>query len=154
MDLHREWPTLERQQLLSDMIVLEDFISADEEAAICAEVDPYMQRLRYEFDHWDDVSGMLACLLGLGSISGVKFINIDSAFQAIHGFRETERKHWYPDNKAVLERVAQTAFNGEIMPYIHVLDLAEGGLIKAHVDSSRVRKNGPNAHRNICMSYL
>lgn len=58
--------------------------------------------------------------------------------QAIHGFRETERQHWYPHNKAVLDRVAQIAFAGSIMPYIHVLDLAENGVIKAHVDSSRV----------------
>lgn len=113
MDMHRSWPDAERAQLLRDMLVLDDFLSAAEEEALFAEVDPYMQRLRYEFDHWDD---------------------------AIHGFRETERQRWYPDNKAVLQRVADAAFSGNVMPYIHVLDLAESGLIKAHVDSSRVRR--------------
>lgn len=58
--------------------------------------------------------------------------------QAIHGFRETERKHWYPHNREVLERVRQVGFDGEIMPYIHILDLAPQGLIKPHVDSTRV----------------
>lgn len=37
------------------MIVNEDFISEEEEKSILAEVNPYMKRLRYEFDHWDNV---------------------------------------------------------------------------------------------------
>lgn len=53
--MQRQWPPAEQKHLLRDMLVLDDFVSADEEAAICAEVDPYMKRLRYEFDHWDDV---------------------------------------------------------------------------------------------------
>lgn len=57
--------------------------------------------------------------------------------QAIHGFRETERKQWYPDNRAVIERIREIAFKGEIQPYIHVLDLAKDGVIKPHVDSVR-----------------
>lgn len=61
-------------------------------------------------------------------------------FQAIHGFRETERKHWYPHNRAVLDRVSQVGFDGEIMPFIHILDLAPQGVIKPHVDSTRVIK--------------
>lgn len=60
------------------------------------------------------------------------------SFQAIHGYRETERRNWYPHNKAVIQRVGDIAFNGQIMPFIHVLDLAEGGVIKPHVDSTRV----------------
>lgn len=112
MELHRRWPAADRDAILADMLVVDDFLSAAEESALFDEVDPYMQRLRYEFDHWDD---------------------------AIHGFRETERQHWYPANKAVLGRVAERAFAGAVMPYIHVLDLAEAGVIKAHVDSSRVR---------------
>lgn len=58
--------------------------------------------------------------------------------QAIHGFRETERKHWYPDNKNVIERVKELAFGKAVQPYIHVLDLAKDGVIKPHVDSVRV----------------
>lgn len=52
------WPATDQAQLLGDMLVLDDFLSADEEKAMCNEVDPYMQRLRYEFDHWDDVNRM------------------------------------------------------------------------------------------------
>lgn len=63
---------------------------------------------------------------------------IKISVQAIHGFRETERNKWYPHNKLIIERVSKLAFNGEIMPYIHVLDLAEDGVIKPHVDSARV----------------
>lgn len=57
--------------------------------------------------------------------------------QAIHGFRETERKHWYPENRAVFDRIQEIAFKGEIQPYIHVLDLAKDGVIKPHIDSVR-----------------
>lgn len=61
------------------------------------------------------------------------------ASQAIHGFRETERQKWYPHNKLIIGRVNSAAFTETIMPYIHVLDLADEGVIKPHVDSSRVR---------------
>ncbi|XP_034481814.1 alpha-ketoglutarate-dependent dioxygenase alkB homolog 7, mitochondrial isoform X2 [Drosophila innubila] len=92
------------------MRIIPDFISETEEKQLHEEIEPYMSRLRYEFDHWDD---------------------------AIHGFRETERKKWYPTNRDVLERVRQVAFEGAIMPYVHVLDLAADGVIKPHVDSTR-----------------
>lgn len=57
IELHREWPDHDQTNFLTDMLVLEDFLTNDEEQQIIKEVDPYMQRLRYEFDHWDDVSG-------------------------------------------------------------------------------------------------
>lgn len=110
------------------MLIIEDFLTEPEEEALFAEVDPYMKRLRYEFDHWDDVSLMQV------------YINTFSSRQqqAIHGFRETERQKWYPDNKKIIDRVNATAFIGSILPHIHVLDLADKGVIKPHVDSSRV----------------
>jgi hypothetical protein len=37
------------------MIVKEDFLSEQEETSLLGEIEPYMKRLRYEFDHWDDV---------------------------------------------------------------------------------------------------
>lgn len=64
--------------------------------------------------------------------------NINFYAQAIHGFRETERKQWYPKNRLIIQKIADIAFNKQIMPYIHVLDLAGDGIIKPHVDSSRV----------------
>lgn len=33
-----------------------DFITEFEETSLLNEVLPYMNRLRYEFDHWDNVS--------------------------------------------------------------------------------------------------
>lgn len=45
--------------LIEGMSVREDFLSEDEERSVLDEVEPYMNRLHYEFDHWDDVSGFL-----------------------------------------------------------------------------------------------
>lgn len=41
--------------LIDSMLVVEDFLSEVEEQNILDEVEPYMRRLHYEFDHWDDV---------------------------------------------------------------------------------------------------
>lgn len=46
----------ERIALGKDMVVLENFLSEEEEKKIFDEVEPYMSRLHYEFDHWDNVS--------------------------------------------------------------------------------------------------
>ncbi|KAG4065425.1 hypothetical protein HA402_002823 [Bradysia odoriphaga] len=110
IDFVDNWPPNERETILNDFLVLTDFVSEAEETAIIEEIDPYMKRLKYEFDHWDD---------------------------AIHGFRETERKNWYPHNRKIIDKISELAFKGEIMPHIHILDLAENGVIKPHVDSSR-----------------
>ncbi|XP_039960119.1 alpha-ketoglutarate-dependent dioxygenase alkB homolog 7, mitochondrial [Bactrocera tryoni] len=109
-EFHGQWPAEEQQLLIKDLRLHTDFITNEEETKLLEEIEPYMKRLHYEYDHWDD---------------------------AIHGFRETERKQWYPHNRAVLERVRQTAFDGAIMPYVHILDLAAEGVIKPHVDSTR-----------------
>lgn len=45
----------ERKILINDMVVIENFLSIDEEQSLLNEVEPYMKRLRYEFAHWDDV---------------------------------------------------------------------------------------------------
>ncbi|KFB40228.1 AGAP000760-PA-like protein [Anopheles sinensis] len=105
-----QWPDNDRISFVADMRVFENFISEQEEISLLEEIEPYLKRLRYEFDHWDD---------------------------AIHGYRETERKHWFPANRAILDRVVADAFAGSAMPYVHVLDLAEEGVIKPHVDSVR-----------------
>ena len=60
--------------------------------------------------------------------------------QAIHGFRETERLQWRPENERVLRRVRRLALPPGTPPlrHVHVLDLAADGVIKPHVDSRRV----------------
>ena len=36
--------------------IIPDFISEDEETVLYEEVQRYLKKLRYEFDHWDNVS--------------------------------------------------------------------------------------------------
>ena len=38
------------------MIVKYDFLSEAEENCLLNEIEPYMKKLRYEFDHWDNVN--------------------------------------------------------------------------------------------------
>jgi len=101
-----------REEITRDMIIYENFISSDEEQLLLKELEPYMKKLRYEFDHWDD---------------------------AIHGYRETEKHVWNDDNKKILDRIKNLAFPPDAVPlqHIHVLDIAKEGYIKPHVDSVR-----------------
>ena len=64
----------------------------------------------------------------------------DLSFQAIHGYRETERSRWTQNNKRILQKVGDLAFppGKPQITYVHVLDLAKEGHIKAHIDSVRV----------------
>lgn len=99
-----------KEILARDMQVIYDFISEKEESQLFDEVEPYLRRLKYETSHWDD---------------------------AIHGYRETERKVWSEKNKAVIQRVRDTAFPAGTpqLAYVHVLDLQKEGYIKPHVDA-------------------
>ncbi|KAJ8956087.1 hypothetical protein NQ318_016540 [Aromia moschata] len=76
------------------------------------EIEPYMKKLRYEFDHWDD---------------------------AIHGYRETERLSWNKENTNILDRVREIAFPPTVEPlkFVHILDLDKNGYIKPHIDAIR-----------------
>lgn len=56
MEFKGHWPSEELRNFKNDMKVLQDFISETEESKLFDEIEPYMKRLRYEFDHWDDVS--------------------------------------------------------------------------------------------------
>ncbi|KAK7495824.1 hypothetical protein BaRGS_00012814 [Batillaria attramentaria] len=98
--------------LAKDMLVFPDFLSEEEEKSILNEIEPYMRRLRYEYDHWDN---------------------------AIHGYRETEKLKWNKENKKILQRVRELAFPAGIpqIAYVHVLDISKEGYIKPHVDAVR-----------------
>jgi alkylated DNA repair protein alkB family protein 7 len=94
---------------------LEAFVSAKEEELLMKEVSKSMRRKRYQYDHWDG---------------------------AITGYRETEKVQWISENEPVINRLALTASRAavggctlELLPTIHVLDLAKDGYIKPHVDS-------------------
>lgn len=98
------------QTLKTDFVVYENFISLEEEKSLLTEIEPYLSRLRYEHNHWDN---------------------------AIHAYKETERKNWNEFNKNTLNRIKSVAFEStEIpLPYVHVLDIEKVGYIKPHVDS-------------------
>lgn len=98
--------------LAKDMLIFPDFLSEKEEDSILAEVEPYMKRLRYEFDHWDN---------------------------AIHGYRETEKLKWNEENQKIFQRVRDLAFPAGVpqIAYVHVLDISKEGYIKPHVDAVR-----------------
>lgn len=53
------WVAEEKEKFLNDMVVQENFLTNSEEKSLFDEVEPYMKRLRYEFDHWDDVSSKI-----------------------------------------------------------------------------------------------
>ncbi|CAH0548885.1 unnamed protein product [Brassicogethes aeneus] len=99
-------------KLVTDMTIYEDFLSDTEEKSILEEIEPYMNKLRYEFDHWDD---------------------------AIHGYRETERLNWNENNTNILNRVRKLAFPPNVgqLKFVHILDLDKKGYIKPHIDAVR-----------------
>lgn len=41
--------------VVRDMTVHDSFLSEEEEGNILKEIEPYLKRMRYEFNHWDDV---------------------------------------------------------------------------------------------------
>uniref|UniRef100_A0A1I8GSR6 2OG-FeII_Oxy_2 domain-containing protein n=1 Tax=Macrostomum lignano TaxID=282301 RepID=A0A1I8GSR6_9PLAT len=100
------------QDIRSHLSLFPQFISESEEAALMSELQPILRKLRYESAHWDD---------------------------AIHNYRETERTVWSDANRALLQRVAETAgLTGKSqLEHVHVLDLAEDGHIRPHVDAVR-----------------
>ena len=60
--------------------------------------------------------------------------------KAIHGYRETEKPIWNEVNTKVIDRLRSFAFTdaSTVMQHVHVLDLAENGHIKPHLDSVKV----------------
>lgn len=45
------------------MTVYNDFLTETEEKSLIDEIEPYMSELKYEFDHWDDVSCLIIWLI-------------------------------------------------------------------------------------------
>lgn len=109
-DFQHNWPEDVKQEFLQDMILIEDFVSEAEEESLSTETKKSMRRMRYQYDHWDD---------------------------AIHGYREMEKTNWWPENESIFQRVRHRAFVANVLPHVHILDLAADGIIKPHVDSSR-----------------
>lgn len=50
-----KWPPRTIDSMRSCCVVIPNFVSADEESQLMAEIEPHMKRLKYEDAHWDDV---------------------------------------------------------------------------------------------------
>lgn len=111
-EFHNDWPLNVKKSFCEHMIVIEDFITLAEEERLVSEAEKSMKRarMRYQYDHWDN---------------------------AIHGYREMEKTEWQQENEKILNNVRTKAFDSNILPHVHILDLAADGIIKPHVDSSR-----------------
>lgn len=68
------------------------------------------------------------------------FVSLCFVYKAIHGYRETEKPTWNEINDKVIARLRNFAFSSAstVMQHVHVLDLAENGHIKPHLDSIKV----------------
>ncbi|KAF7259776.1 Alpha-ketoglutarate-dependent dioxygenase alkB 7 [Paragonimus skrjabini miyazakii] len=117
-----------------EFIIKPEFISVEEEKNLVDELDTHLLKHRYQDAHWD---------------------------YAITHYRETERKNWRTINRSVIERLKEFTAQTElpapascasadqvVLPHIHILDLAENGEIKPHVDS--VRASLPRLSDRIC----
>ena len=61
------------------------------------------------------------------------------SFQAILNYRELQRSNWNRENQLIISRIVDTAFEPQdkVLSNVHILDLAEDGVIKPHIDSVR-----------------
>ncbi|KAF1319626.1 hypothetical protein FI667_g13085, partial [Globisporangium splendens] len=110
----------------SDLRVMQDVVTEEEELVVAEECMKILKRRRYEEDHWD---------------------------QVIVKFKEMERSRWSTEltkkhaiacvwlrieTKRILDRLREVPIlpqGLEYFPAVHVIDLAEDGYIKPHVDS-------------------
>ncbi|RWR99556.1 alpha-ketoglutarate-dependent dioxygenase alkB 7-like protein, partial [Dinothrombium tinctorium] len=100
------------QSVKQSLLLYEHFVDESEETNLLQEIETHLKRVRYESTHWDD---------------------------AILNYRETEIWRWNQQNKQIIERIRKLAFSKEVksIDFVHVLDLAENGVIKPHIDSVR-----------------
>jgi alkylated DNA repair protein alkB family protein 7 len=105
-DNFKDW----RENLHSNLTVYNNYVTIEDEKSLLNEVEPYLKKLKYEFAHWDNM---------------------------IHGYREIEFLKWNEENLKIISKVREKAFPPHIrqLGLVHVLDLAEDGWIKPHVDS-------------------
>lgn len=53
---HPTCMTTTRESIGSSFTVFKDYITEEEEDILMKELEPHLKRLKYEFNHWDDVS--------------------------------------------------------------------------------------------------
>ncbi|XP_078064350.1 alpha-ketoglutarate-dependent dioxygenase alkB homolog 7, mitochondrial [Mustelus asterias] len=98
------------QRVCRHVELRQEFLGPGEEAALLRELEPRLQRQKYQREHWD---------------------------QAIHGYREIEKSHWTEQNESTVQRLRDIAFPPGVpqLSMVHVLDLDKTGFINPHVDS-------------------
>lgn len=95
----------------ADLQIELDVITEDEEKVLSDECSRILKRRRFEEDHWDNV---------------------------IVKFKEMERSRWSSETQRILQKVRKAAILPQELTYfpaVHVIELAEDGYIKPHVDS-------------------
>uniref|UniRef100_A0AAV1UI98 Alpha-ketoglutarate-dependent dioxygenase AlkB-like domain-containing protein n=1 Tax=Peronospora matthiolae TaxID=2874970 RepID=A0AAV1UI98_9STRA len=88
-----------------------DVVTEDEELVLADECSHRLKRRRYEENHWDDV---------------------------IVKFKEMECSRWSAETLRILQKIRDAALlprGLNYFPAVHVIELAEDGYIKPHVDS-------------------
>lgn len=130
--LNGDWDDGSLAKMSRDFRIVHDFVTADEEEILMTELEPKLRRMRYQFDHWDDV-GAVYCHISSYPTESSLF-----SLQAIQGYRETEKANWSDTSSAVIDRLRGVVAGGPTMSHIHVLDLAADGHIKPHLDSVKV----------------
>ncbi|TMW68250.1 hypothetical protein Poli38472_005718 [Pythium oligandrum] len=96
---------------VNDLLVMPEVLTEQEEQIVSDECIKLLRRRRYEEDHWDSV---------------------------IIKFKEMERSRWSAETARILDKVRQAPIIPQDLVYfppVHVIDLAEDGYIKPHVDS-------------------
>lgn len=48
-----------KKLVVENLSVINDFLSQTEEQSLVNEIEPYMKRLRYQYDHWDHVGVLI-----------------------------------------------------------------------------------------------
>lgn len=100
-------------QSLKGFSILENVISKSDEVKLLQDIDFMFKRRRYATGHWDDV---------------------------ITDYREREvlRTAWPMNSKCILNTAIENLPKLNLLPAVHVIDLAPEGHIKPHIDSIKV----------------
>ena len=144
-NFHPEFPEEDQLSFLQSFLVLEDVVTEDEEVAFMKEMEPHLKRHIYE-KVTSSISNQTSFFPGpLGwCYSGVQR-NGEKNFQlhkcTSRGTNEVSPRHSLLSSKQWSLRGLGFSTSGKesrTLPYAHVLDLADWGHIKPHIDSSRV----------------
>ncbi|CAH0473912.1 unnamed protein product [Peronospora belbahrii] len=94
-----------------DLQIMLDVITEDEELVVADECSRFLKRRRYEKNHWDNV---------------------------IVKFKEMECSRWSNETLRILQKIREAVILPKELKYfpaVHVIELAEDGYIKPHIDS-------------------